>query len=220
MPGLAGAGNGVELPDLLACFGIISSQETANSQLPAGGPDNDFVFDDQRRQGHRIALGVVEDRDVPFLRAGRSVERDQAHVESGEEERVIENRHSAVDAPTAGNDLIGQVMLVDPKHAAGPGVQSEDVVGRLGDVHHAVDDQRGGFELFKRAGLEDPVHLELLDILRRDAVERTVVDAVVAAVVGQPVLGLFGGVEEAFVGDLRLDGRPRNLQAQKREEQH
>ena len=65
MAGLAGAGDGVELPDLLARLRVVSRQETANAEFAAGRPDDDLVLDNQRRKSERVAFAVVEDSRVP-----------------------------------------------------------------------------------------------------------------------------------------------------------
>ena len=48
------------------------------------------------------------------------------------------------------------LVLVMPDFLAGARIQRIDVVERGGDVHHAIDDDRRGFQRFLHIGLEDP----------------------------------------------------------------
>ena len=102
--------------------------------------------------------------------------------------------------------------MVDPEGAARLGVERHDVVGRLREVHNAVDDQRRRLEFLQRLGLEDPLQLKILDVCGVDLFEGAVALAGVAAGVGQPVLWLVGGMEQALGRDLRAErvGNQRN----------
>ena len=117
-------------------------------------------------------------------------------------------------------------MLVSPDLSTGAGVEGPDPAVPSTEEHHPVDDDRGGLEgIGRRArdqagapGLEYPRRAKALDVFRIDLIQRAVPLPVVGAVVGEPVLGLFTGVEKAVVVHAghhrRRDLSTRDLAAQ------
>src|ERR1700752_2805267 len=59
MPRFALSRNGEGPPELLAAIGIECGNVTANPELAAGTSHDDLAVDDQRHQGHVLALLVV-----------------------------------------------------------------------------------------------------------------------------------------------------------------
>ena len=73
------------------------------------------------------------------------------------EQRVAEDREAAIHGAAAGLGIRRGLVLVEPEDAAGAGIEGDHVVGRLGQIHDAVDHQRRGLELLQALGLEDPL---------------------------------------------------------------
>ncbi len=96
--------------------------------------------------------------------------------------------------------------MIDPKGAARLGIERHNVVGRLREVHDAVDDQRGGFKFLQRLRLEDPFQLKILHVCAVDLFEGAVPLASIAARIGQPVLWLVASVQQSLRGDLGAEG--------------
>src|SRR5205807_10027448 len=87
--GLAFAGNGEGPPQFLAVIGIVGGDVTAHAELAAGAADDDLAVDDERHQGHVLALPVVLHLGIPHHLAGLGVERDDMVVGGGEVELVL-----------------------------------------------------------------------------------------------------------------------------------
>ena len=203
MAGLAGTGDGVEPPLLLAGLRIVGGDEAADAVLAAGHADDHLVLDDERRQRQRVAGAGVGDAGLPDGPAADRVDRDELGVDGAHEQRVAQNRHAAVDAPAAGARLGRRGVLVAPEDAAELRVEGQHGVGRLGDVHDAVHHERRRLEDLQRLRLEDPLQLEAVDVVDGNLVEGRVAVAVVVARVGEPVVRLVGGVEQPLEGHLR-----------------
>ena len=100
-------------------------------------------------------------------------------------------------------------MGVVPKHGSRRGIQCNDIIGVLDGIHDAVDHQRRRFGLLRGVRLIDPLQLQVLRIVRGDLCERTVPLAHWRTGVGQPVLWVLTGFEDAVErhirrGDLNL----------------
>ncbi len=65
-------------------------------------------------------------------------------------------------------------MVVAPERTSSLGVESNDVVGRDGQVHDAIDDQRRRLELLQRIRLKDPAQPKIAGVRAVDLVERAV----------------------------------------------
>ena len=127
-------------------------------------------------------------------------------VHGRHEQRVIENRHTAIDQSTTTDAPGRRGVVIHPEHAAGPGVERDDVVGSLRDVHDAVHDERRRREALERLRLEDPLLLEILDVRRRHLAQLGVTLAHIRAGVGEPVPRLVRGAKEALGRNLRQQG--------------
>ena len=93
-------------------------------------------------------------------------------VDGAHEEGVAEDRKSAVDPPAAGARLRRRRVLVAPEHPAEFRVDRQHGVRRLRGVHHPVHNERRRLERLERLRLEDPLQLKLIDVLRRNLIER------------------------------------------------
>ena len=72
-----------------------------------------------------------------------------------------------------------------------------------GEVHDAVDHQRHGLERVAwLAGLEHPIHAQILDVGCVDLLQVAMPDGAVIAPVSQPVLRLVERVDQAVVSDV------------------
>src|ERR1700737_2437332 len=125
---------------------------------------------------------------LPERPARSRVERDEPRVERGEKERITENRDAAIVRAAARLMIRRGVVLIDPVHASGFGVERHDVVRTLRDVHHAVDDERRRLPWAHNRALIDPLELERARIRRRDLRQLAEALTEVRAGVGEPVL--------------------------------
>ena len=139
---------------------------------------------------------------VPERFAVPGVDRDEVGVDGAHVKRVAQDREAAVNAPAADAGFGRGNVGPGPEHAAGGGVERDDVIRCLDGIHDAVDNQRRGFELLERACLEDPLQFQIRDVGGRDLIQLGVAIAGHGAGVCQPVLRLFGGVKEPVEGDL------------------
>ena len=184
---------------------VVGGDEAADAELAAGDADDDLVLDDQRSMRDGVALLGLGDVSVPQRLAVLGVDGNQTRVDGAHEERVAGDRDSAIHAPAAEPCKRRRCVVVGPEHPPGRGVERDDVVGRLDCVHHAVDDQGRRLEFFERARLEDPLELQIPDVVLRDLGEGAVALAEHRAGMRQPVVRLAGGVEETLPGHLRVE---------------
>ena len=194
---LAGGGDRVGPPDLLAGLGVERRDECAHAELTARRPDEDFALRHQGRHRRVVALLPVVDRLLPHDLSGRRVERDQERVGRGEVHLVLVEPDSATGRVEL-QELLRQLPLVAPDDVAGLRVQREHLRLRRGDEHHAVVHDRRRLMALRHAGRDVPDGLEALDVAGRDLVERAVAPACVVAAVHEPVLRL--RVQEPGVG--------------------
>jgi len=75
-----------------------------------------------------------------------------------------------------------------PDLVTGTGIDRPNVV-RHGEIQHAVDQQRGGFDECILVGLKRPSESERCDVLGSDLGESTVSSARIVAVVARPGVG-------------------------------
>jgi hypothetical protein len=124
---------------------------------------------------------------VPHELAGLGVERDDVGVIGGGNEIALMDRHVARrQIAGLGNHLGRQVAPVFPDQIAGCGVERLDLVGIIEDEQHAVMDDR------RRLGgagghRPRPRHLEVLDVVLVDLIERAVPIAVIGTPPHQPI---------------------------------
>ena len=134
--------NGVGAPFPAAGVGIIRIEEPADAELATGNPGHHLVFDDER--GRRLAVpgAIVGDFGTPQQIARPPIDGDQVRVERAHVERLAQNGDPSIVATAADAEVVRQLVLISPEGAARGGVDRHDVARRLGNEHHAVDNQR------------------------------------------------------------------------------
>ncbi len=199
--GLAGRRNGIGLPGRLAGIAIERLHEAAHAELTAGHADQHLALHDEGRHGHVIAGLPVLDRSLPGHLAGLGVESDERGVESGEENLVAIERNAAAGIMQCAEPL-RDLALEPPEKIAGRRVESDDLIVRRGDEHHAIIDDRRGLVTGVHARGEAPHGHERFDVADIDLVERAIAPALIATADHEPVLRL--GVGEACVCNRRV----------------
>ena len=139
---------------------------------------------------HGVALGGVglrrRQHHVPGEFARLGVQRHEMGVHGGDEDLAVAEPDAAVGRPAAerlGRRLVGVV----PELGAGLGVERSDRGHRLGEVEHAVGDERRRLEGRRLAGLVDPRRRELRHVAGVDLVERREAIGRIGASVHQPL---------------------------------
>ena len=209
----ARAGNGVESPAALPGGDIVGVKEAADAVFAACDPGDHHVLDDQRRAGDRVAGLAVGNRHVPQHGARLRAQRDQVRIHGAEKHAIAKHRHAAVDRIATDVDFGRKAAFVVPVGAAGGGIESEHVRGRLADVHDAIDHDRCGLDAVTGRHLVYPGDFQTARILAIDLVQRAVPPTAVRAGIGEPVAGLGVGLEQALVSHLR--GEPLGCARQK-----
>ncbi len=199
--GLALAGDGEGAPQLLAVLGIVCGDVTAHAEFTAGAADDDLALDDQRHQGHVLALLVVLHLGVPHHLAGLGVERDDMVVGGGEIELVLPEADAAVGRMQL-EQVVGKLPLVAPIFVAGLRVQRDHLPHRGRYEHHAIVDDRRRLVAFDHAGGKGPDRCEILDVRGVDLVERAVALPVIGAPIEHPVAGF--RIFQPLLGDRRV----------------
>ena len=132
--GLAGRGDRVGLPDLLAGLRVERDDEAANAALAARDADHDAAARGERRDRHVVAVVVVLDGLVPDDGARFRIERDDARVGRRRVDLVAVERDAAIRR-MAHADVGRHLMPVAPEQVAGLGVDREHLVERRRDEH-------------------------------------------------------------------------------------
>ncbi len=133
---------------------------------------------------------------------GLRVERDEAISRRDVDDAIVAFAVAPVREPAA-RELTGRRraarafgVAVNPEQLAGGRVERDHgPAGAGGRVQHALDHQRRPFELVLRAraeavGLEAPGHLEVVEVLPVDLIERRIPAAADIARVARPLAGL------------------------------
>ena len=206
------ARNRVGAPLPRAGLGVVRVEESADAELAARDAGHHLVLHDERRRCLAVALRILRDLGVPEQVAAARVNRHQVGVQRAHEQRVAEHGDAAVVAAAADPEIIGELVLVAPVHAARGRIDGRQVAGRLRDEHDAVDDERGGLRPIDHGNLIGPLQLQIADVAGIDLVEPAEALAAERAGVHQPVVGLFRRVEQPLPGH----GRERRRRAGRR----
>ena len=204
MAGLAGSGDRVAAPQLLAGGRIPAVQEAAGRGLAARHPRNQDPVGHDRSARRVVALRPIGELLVPQLFAGLHVEGEDVVVDGHPEEpALVDHRPAAVEAAAPPRclfeddrrapDLPARLQVDGEGPAPVDGVQDPVVDGRRGQLARLVH----------QAGAPDghePVDVGLVDL-----VEGAVALAVVPHAVDEHVLGGLRVVEQLF----RRLGEPR-----------
>ena len=215
----AGLRNGVEGPQQLAGVDVIAANVARRVQprgqrdadLKRGAHHHNIANDDRRRGGadgavqHHLAVEAEPEVDVAVFpeardrRAGLGVQRDQLIAGGDEQDPVV----AAAVAPVAdaaivgahGSALGGIVTAIGPQRLAGGGVgRDHGAPGAGGEEQLAARHQRSHFPGRLRRGahvlgLPAPDHLQILDVVRVDLIERRIPGAAGVASVHAPLAG-------------------------------
>ena len=143
VPLLAGSRHRVEPPQAPSGPGVVGVEEAAHAGFAPADADDDLAVNGQRRRRDRVAERVVGDLHVPTHRAGHGVERDQVCVQRADVHAVVEQ----CDAPVGRAEANGprgfrDLGLEAPQRTSAAKIERCDAASRLGDVHHAIGDQR------------------------------------------------------------------------------
>ena len=202
--GLARRRNRVPAPHALAGLRVVGVHEPADAVFRARHADDDLAVDRERRQRQVVADLVVVHGDVPPQRARLRVERRQVAGDRSGVHHVVEHGDAAIHRRRSDHDhIVGNLRRPAPQRTPGAHVERGHRARRLGHVHHAVHDERRGFEDARRSKLVDPGRLQLRHVLLVDLIELRVALRLVAAGVRQPVRRLALGLDDAVVGNLR-----------------
>ena len=207
--GLAGRRDRVGAPQFLAAVGIERGDESAIAHLARStGADQDLSVGGQRGHGEEVTVLVVGHHALPHDRAGPGVEGDDARIEGAEIHAVLVKCRATIhgqDLDQAG-EIFRQLGLVLPEHAPGGGIDRVGAIDllaeRRGDDDGAVVDERRGLLVAGLPEGQHPLRGQALDVLRGDLSERAVTPTAIAAVVRQPVLGFFVGIQQSLIGDV------------------
>src|SRR3984885_7191398 len=151
--GLACARDGVGPPRLLAGIEIGGVDESADAEFTAGGTDNRQVAHHQRRHGDGLAERRIGDLALPDLLAGRLVDGEHPAVQRDRDHLVLPQRDAAIVYAAAGNvagpgAVDARVELpFDRALGAARNVDGVDAAPAVGDIHHAVLDDRRALEV-------------------------------------------------------------------------
>ena len=177
--------------------GVVRRDEATVRHEPRAAVDavDDPPAGHERPAGVGIAVLVVGHAGLPDQRAGAAVERRDERVARAHEQLVaVDGQIAAVRAA----QRRGQRPAVLPEQRAGGGVERLHHVARVGEIQHAVMDERRRL-VAPVAHRPDPGELQPADVLARDLVQRAVAPPVVRSPVDQPVVRV--GVAQHRVGD-------------------
>ena len=167
-------------------------RETA---APGDTADDHAVRD--RRSG-RVAetLRLVGLLRLPHEITGPRIDGDHRQVGRGHEDLVLVERDGAHQVGPAPLGILAAVL---PDDVAGPRVERLQDVSRIGQVHHAVMDQRRRLHA-SRFHRPHPGEPQLVDVVRCQLVERAVAVAVRRPPPRQPLLAW--RIREQLIGHL------------------
>ena len=206
MSGFAGTWNGPEAPVLLAGFGVVGVDESANASFTAADANNNFSVDGQRRDCHAVSRFIFANFGGPKLRSASQIERNQIAIKRGHKKLVVEHCRAAID-PAKTNVVIigGNGPLPSPQNASGTGVDGHRGIW-AGEVHDVVHNNRRNF-IVGSGKLQRPLDLEVADVAAVDFSEWRKALPLEISGIGEPVAGFFVRVKNAFEGHLSGSGR-------------
>jgi hypothetical protein len=173
-------------------------EPVAHAVVAAGRPDEDRILERQGRRGKleiRLIAKLLVPDDLAALLVGGD---DSGIVTRDRNDQIAPQRNTAV----AVGLLLPRVHL--PKDAPGGAGAHVDLVHHapdVGDIHHAVLDQRGRFDIFVAGGAAErdrEGELEILHVRLVDDLERGEPLRAEVVMVHQPILRL--GMQQALVG--------------------
>src|SRR5690606_8723214 len=126
---LAGAGDGVEAPQLLAGFRVEGAYPAARAEVAAGVAGDDHALEVQRCRRQTVAEARFAGLRFPQDFAGALVERHQHGVEATNEDLAFTQAHTTAH-PAAADEGVGVIQAA--------AVLPEDVTALDTDREHVV----------------------------------------------------------------------------------
>ena len=183
------AGHGMKAPRQLAGCRVIRRNVTAHSVFAAAVSDDDFAFDDARRAGNGVLLGLVNGHDFPrgFARCG--VQRCQSSIQRADINFPFVNGYAAINCVAAGACAVTvrDLRIPLPKLFARPSVQRENDAPTAGRVHHAIHNDRRGFQSAICVCVERPGQTQVFDGCIVDLLDRAEARFGIIAPVRHPI---------------------------------
>ena len=195
-------------PHQLAGLGVAGIDLADDAELAAGHAGDDHAVHDQGSCGGGVTGLVVLHLFLPDHLAGVLVQGDDFGVQGFEDHQVVVQGGAAVNHVAAGQDAVGQTVLVLPQLLAGLDVQGIDAGIGTGHEHLAVMHNRLGFLaalLFATEG-EGPHGHQIADILGVDILQRAVTLAGLTEAGGDDVVGRRGVVQDVCIGHDSVGG--------------
>ena len=199
----------LELLSAMAEPTTIRSPMTAGGEVCSYSSPYDCLLRSSGTRSIYAALGRTPDRTCRSPRRARPCARRRrrrrcaaTHGRARFRARILPVRHSAAH-PVAEVAVALHTDIAHPALLAGDRIEREHLAERRGQIHHAVDDQRRGFERGGIAGLDAslaglvlPGEREPADVRAIDLRQRRVAVAAGRAAVVRPVAGRgLGGIE-------------------------
>ena len=138
---------------------------------------------------------VVDQRILlPDLRAGRSIERNQAAIIGADEDLALVERNAAIHDVAAAAITLRPVDagVVGPELLAGSRVDRMDDAPRRGHIHDALDHHRRRLDTAVRSETVAPLQAERLDVVGIDLIELAESGLGVIEPVARPIVGGLG----------------------------
>ena len=159
-----------------------------------------LALEDLRRARDVERLVGFERAHAPHFLAGAGVEGNQAAVPGGQIHLAFPEADAAVVVP-AGAHLAGdgaEIGIELPQQRAGRGVHGPHHVHAADEIHHAIDDERGGHQATIRWQFDHPIGRQPADGGVAYLDERAEALFAVSATISQPV------VAAGFVRERRI----------------
>src|SRR5579862_3727394 len=109
--------------------------EAANPVFSTADADDYLILDSQGRERNGVTRLTIRDDRFPEGMAAFDVDGHKVRVEGTHVEGVAQNRQAAVVRAAAYRHFRIVVVVIDPEHPAGDGVERDYVVRPLGHVH-------------------------------------------------------------------------------------
>ena len=173
-------------PDQFAVGDAEGRHKTTNAVIGSSHADDDFVVDDERRDGAAVFARLVGNENVPEEIAISAIDGEQVSVVGDEEDFFVKDGNATIGAEFGIAIETGRLRArVFPKVGSGEGINGDDLIG-CGEVQDAVGRKRRGFQAEVLGGIE-PFQLKAGDVGGVDLFEMTVAIGREVAIVGEPV---------------------------------
>src|SRR6516162_8266336 len=151
--GFAGARDRVGAPCRLARIEVGRLDIAADAELAAGSAHDGEVAHDQRRNGERLPDGGISDLSLPRDFTSLLVDGEHAAIQRDGYYFVLPQRDAPIIDAAAGDVArpgavgAGVHLPIDDALPSGREIDRIDRTPAVRHIHHAVLDQRGGFQI-------------------------------------------------------------------------